>query len=327
MRVEGQRVDQEQVQFRRAAMRVGVQVAVMSAAMVAVGAGLFVAYLWWRATAGPAHEPGEHPLVVSLNPTDLAVAGVVLGLAAVTIAGGAALLSARTATQPLAEAMRRQRTFVRDASHELRTPLAVLSARTQQLAIINQDAECAPIIDELGSDVGAMTDVVNDLLALITAEGVESGSAPLIPTILDVIADLRLLADAASIDISGPNEGDSELQVAMPPVQLRRALTAVVDNAIGHSPAGGTVDVSVTTTPTEAKVSVRDQGSGITGIKPSQVFARDVRGDSPHPRPSHGIGLALARELVTQHGGDLAVEGTGPDGTAFQFTIPLSEHS
>jgi signal transduction histidine kinase len=122
----------------------------------------------------------------------------------------------------------------------------------------------------------------------------------------------------------------SEAVVTVPATSLRRCVVALVDNAIAHSPSGGTVTVTASVTDGAAWIRVRDEGGGISGIAPRRVFDRFAHGTPTgqaagrRTRPGYGIGLALVRDVAVRHGGDVRVEHTGPDGTTFLLRLPLA---
>ncbi len=145
--------------------------AVVSAALVFAVIILVVVYVLWQLTpAQQLERHGPEDVHVYLDTFDLLIAVLVVGTAAVVLAGAATWLIAGRAVRPLAEAYRLQRTFVADASHELRTPLTVLSARAQQLqAMLPAATSERAVADALREDTRALAEVVEDLLA--TAAG------------------------------------------------------------------------------------------------------------------------------------------------------------
>lgn len=312
--------------LRSAALRVGWWVAGVCAVMVLGGGLLFFAYLWFK-THLDAPNPAEHHLTVALDPGDLAVAGLVLGVLAVLVAGLVAVLVARRSVRPLAEALARQRGFVADAGHELRTPLAVLHARVQQLQMLTpQDDARRPVVDGLAQDSRVLVDLVDDLLA--SAEGVAdphavTGLAPALSRLED---DLGLMAQQRGVVLrtNGP-----DVNVAVSAPALHRCLMALTDNAIAHTPPGRGVTITASASGRTAVVEVRDEGSGIQGIDPSRIFERFAHGAAGTDadgteRTGHGIGLALVSDVAARHGGAVSLVSTGPDGTVFRLSLPLA---
>jgi signal transduction histidine kinase len=107
--------------------------------------------------------------------------------------------------------------------------------------------------------------------------------------------------------------------------QLERAVRNVVTNAAQHTPAGGRIRANVSVEGPLAVLRVTDAGPGIATDDLPYVFERFYRADRARgtERPGSGIGLTVARELVTANGGSIEVETTGSAGTTFRIALPL----
>ncbi len=312
----------------RAARRIGLQVAALSAVMVFSGAVLIFGYLWFIARYDITQRHDPDIVWVAIEPDDLAEAAVVVMAGVIVLAGLGAMLFAGQAVKPLEESLRRQRNFIGDASHELRTPLAVLDARIQQLQMMaDDDARLAPIISELRTDSRVMIEIVNDLLTSASVADVNVEPANLQTVIEQVRAELAPIAREHGVILTvSDNDPSSTGEVAVPDIPLRRSILALVDNAIAHSSKGKPVTIETSTERHWRVVRVVDEGQGITGIEPERVFERFARGDSDSgpqaSRSSHGIGLSLVHDVVSRYGGTVEVERTGADGTVFQLRLP-----
>ena len=321
--------DPDELAVHRSAVRIGWQVAAVSAGLVVVIIGLVFAYVLWQSSAGEeAERHATDTTRIFVDRDELLAALAVIGAGAVVLAGAATWLIARRAVVPLGDALRLQRTFVADASHELRTPLTVMSARVQQLQRrIRPDDENAAVVAALREDTRSLAAIVDDLLrvAALEPDGERLESA-LLPEVVRAARDLGVLADERDVRIEYDRV---EVSVAVPSTALRRCIVALLDNAVGHAPAGSVVSVSVHAASTTVELSVQDQGDGIRGIDPARVFDRFAHGShsagSGTRRASYGIGLALVREVVLRHGGSVRVGATGPDGTTFVLTLPRAE--
>jgi signal transduction histidine kinase len=308
---------------RAAAWRVGLLVAAVCAGLVLIGGLLFFGYLWFKARFDAA-EPAAHHIVVALDTRDLALAGVVLGLLAIIVAGVAAVVASRRATAPMADALARQRAFVADAGHELRTPLAVLHARVQQVRRMTpQEDSRSSVVGELEQDSRALVDLVTDLLE--SAEGVAQAdvSTDSAPIVEQVVSELGLLAGQRRVTLrtSGTNT-----RVAMPAAALRRCLVALTDNAVTHTREGGSVEIRTEEDGTQATILVQDHGTGLHGIRPDQLFQRFARGTaaagSAPMHASHGLGLSLVKDIAIRYGGDVSLAQSSPEGSIFRLQIP-----
>jgi two-component system OmpR family sensor kinase len=321
-------VDADRLAFRRSVISIALRVAGVSAALVVGVIALVVAYVLWQLTPEQQREKsGPFDVHLTLDTVDLTVAVIGVGGLAVLFAGLASWAIARRAVRPLADAIRVQRTFVADASHELRTPLAVLHARVQRLRMLTPaNDRRRDLVDAVGGDTRILIDIVNDLLEAAAGTPDSAGPADLRVALVTLERDMRVLADDRDVRLVVDQHAAS---LAIAPTQLHRCLLALVDNAIGHTPAGGTVTVAVADEPAGVCVRVRDDGTGITGVPVARVFERFAHGTEAPPgtsptRTGYGIGLSLVRDLAVRAGGDVSVEHTGPDGTVFALRIPTA---
>ena len=256
----------------------------------------------------------------------LVTALLVAGLIGVLLAAGLAALLARRAMEPLEEALALQRRFVADASHELRTPLTLLSTRVQMLSrrIRRGDAEPVAVerdLDGVLADTRALAEIMDDLL--LAADG---GAADA-HTDVDLGRVARAVVEAASADaerrgVSLGLDVDAPAHVLGSEAALRRAVTALVDNALDH--ARGAVTVQVGLAGHRAQVRVTDDGPGVPPELGDRVFER-FASSRPTPeagRRHYGLGLALVADVAHAHRGEVRVE-PGPDGgSSFVLSVP-----
>src|SRR5690606_17691056 len=106
--------------------------------------------------------------------------------------------------------------------------------------------------------------------------------------------------------------------------RLAQVLRNLLSNALRHTPAGGQVTVRVARAGQAVRIQVADTGSGISADDLPHVFDRFYRGDRSRSRQGGGagLGLAIARQLVTAHGGTLTVESAAEVGTTFTMRLP-----
>jgi len=253
----------------------------------------------------------------------LGVAEVLALLAAL----GSGRVLARRAIRPLEDALRRQRTFVADASHELRAPLTRLHMRAQLLARRASGRDAAEL-DQLVRGTRELGEVVEDLLLSAQA----CGERPALELVeLGVLAEEAVAAEAVRA-----SEGQVRLAVTRErrpyvvqgvPTALRRVLSALLDNALGHTPPGGSIEVWLGV-PDERHVElrVRDTGVGFPAADPDRLFERFARGSDGDGR-RFGIGLALVREVVTGHGGTIAAAARPGSGATFTLRLLRADPS
>jgi signal transduction histidine kinase len=136
-----------------------------------------------------------------------------------------------------------------------------------------------------------------------------------------------MAAHAESVGVTVRCAADGTAEVVGSEAALRRALTSLVDNALAHEHAGGTIELRVRRDPRHVSVAVIDDGVGIDAETQSTLFTRFAHGDAhsgPGGREPYGIGLALVREVAHAHGGDISVESTPGHGATFTLTLPAA---
>lgn len=266
----------------------------------------------------------------------LAAAGAVALLAAAVLGA----VTGRQTVRGLVAALRRQRQFVSDASHELRTPLTVLSTRAQ---VLRRRIEAAALddrdrtvltgdVDRLLADSARLADVVDDLLAASEPDAGASDVVDLRATAAETVSSLAPLGAERGIALALTGlDGEplpAVLEVRAEGSSVGRSLVALIDNALRHSPDGGTVTVACGTRGSRAVLTVTDQGPGIPEPLRDRLFDRFASGDRQAddaaraaPRRRYGLGLALVADTMHRCGGEVAVASCS-GGTTFTLTFP-----
>lgn len=226
------------------------------------------------------------------------------------------------------EVLTRQRRFTSDASHELRTPLASILGYARMLRAWGLSepataAEGVAMIEREATRLVAMTEHLLDL-ARGDEDGAPTHRAP---------HDLRGLAEgeiatvrAAAAD--GPafalHTPDEPVLAEVDPVEVRRALGALLENAARFTPAGGQVRVTVARQHGWATVAVADTGPGIPAEHRAHVFDRFYQADPSRSTSGSGLGLAIARQVAERHGGLIDLESELGRGATFTLRLPAS---
>ena len=258
---------------------------------------------------------------------DLARVLLAVGAVGLVLSAFVGTLMARRAVRPLSDALAMQRSFVADASHELRTPLTLLSTRAQllrrALAADGADPSVLKDADGVVADAARMTEMVEELL-VAADPWTNSESAPVELTSLceELVASARDFAESNEVTLVLEQPEADAVTTTGNAVGLRRAVLAILDNAIAHTPPSGTVTVSVRRQGRDAVIDVTDTGQGIAAEEVDRVFDRFHSSHNKTSRRSYGLGLALAREVVARQGGRIAVLSTSDNGTAFRVSLP-----
>ena len=214
-------------------------------------------------------------------------------------------------------AMRR---FLADASHELRTPIAALQATAETLLREQPDRpERDGLEARVAGDAARLGRLVADLLDLARLEANEQLARE--PVDVGLVAS-RAVAEAtghlpgAAVDV----DSNGDAMVLGDADALSRALRNLVDNAIAAAGPSGRVWVAVERNGTHVLASVEDDGPGVPPAERERIFEGFVRLE-PVRGPGAGLGLAIARRVAREHGGDLTYAGGGR-GARFVLRLP-----
>jgi two-component system phosphate regulon sensor histidine kinase PhoR len=227
------------------------------------------------------------------------------GVTAQPYEGGAIAIAADRTAYLAAERVRRD--FISDVSHELRTPLSAMKLMLETVLVSDDDAEArALFLPQIAGEVERMIRLVVDLLELARSE---SGA----------IAPRRERFDLTDVAMSTVNsfaQRADALGVALD--------VEAPDNALRHTPAGGSVLVDVRREGSAAVLAVRDTGAGIPFEDLPRIFERFYVVDRSRSRErgGTGLGLAIAKHLVEGHGGTLVAESEYGKGATFTMRIP-----
>ena len=223
------------------------------------------------------------------------------------------------------ESLRKEMTA--DIAHELRTPLSVIRANLDALA-----DGVFPLTKENLAPIRESTDLLDRLIEdLRTLELADAGRLALEKTELDVPRLLRRIAarftphaELRSQKLEFLPTGD------LPPLsadlqRLEQILGNLIDNALRHTPDGGTVRLGAKSAGDAVCITVDDSGPGIPADSLDRIFERFYRLDSGRSRSEggSGLGLAIARKLADAHGGSLTAENLPAGGARFMLKLPV----
>jgi signal transduction histidine kinase len=225
----------------------------------------------------------------------------------------------------LETSIERIRQFTADASHELRTPTALIRA-TAELALRREreSGDYRKALADIEREAGRMTELIESMLALARSDGSRSQMqlAPVDVNCLatDVAAQSEILAQDKGVHI----ETHTAMENAMAEANeagLRRLLRILVDNALDHTAAGGTVTVSVAHQNGSVDLAVRDTGEGIPPSALPHIFERFYRADEARAGKGAGLGLSIAQVIARAHGTRIEVESRLGEGSCFRLAL------
>lgn len=246
----------------------------------------------------------------------------------IVLLGGAAVsyILARRTLEPIEVAMESQRRFASDASHELRTPLATIQTENE-IALRSKNLSLARSKELLASnleEVQRLQALSDGLLRLARQDETQLELGPVL--VSDCVSEathaLQKAADGKSIKIE--SKVGNTVALANDNA-LSQILSILIDNAIKYSPPKTTVRITSNIKNNEVKITVADEGPGIIAADIPHIFERFYRADQSRTKQTvtgHGLGLALARQLIEQLDGQITVQSKPTKGT--KFTIHLS---
>jgi signal transduction histidine kinase len=252
-----------------------------------------------------------------------------IALVALAVAGGAlsAGLAARLAAEERSrhevEAARRR--LVASVSHDLRTPLASLRLLVESIddGVVTGETRDR-YLGEIRTHVAALSGLIDDLFELSRIEAGEigwtMGRVELRELVGDTVAAMRAPAAARGVALAAELP-DEEVPARANAEKLQRVLFNLIQNAIRHTPADGSVTVRARTAGGGVEVEVADDGDGISEADGGRVFEAFYRGeDAAGSGDGAGLGLAISRAIVEAHGGRIWLE-SGMPGTRVRFTL------
>ena len=247
----------------------------------------------------------------------------VLAAAGVALAGAlAARLVMEERSRGEVEAARRQ--LVAAASHDLRTPLASLRLLVESIDDGVATGETRDrYLAEIRVHVGVLSQLIDDLFELSRIEAGDISwtmrQVELGELIGETVAAMRATAEARGVQVEAELPAGALLAEANAE-KVQRVLFNLIQNAIRHTPADGSVTVRARPAGRAVEIEVDDEGEGVPAGAGERVFEAFYRGDTARAEDGAGLGLAISRAIVEAHGGRIWLEDGAP-GTRVHFTL------
>jgi signal transduction histidine kinase len=220
--------------------------------------------------------------------------------------------------------------LIANVSHDLRMPLVamrgyleLLASRSEQLSREERQRYVAIALRQC-EHLGRLVDELLELARLdYTAAPLARESVAAAELASDVVQKFALAAERQGVDLAtvAPERlplVDADLGL------IERVLDNLIDNALRHTPSGGSVRIVLERDPAGVRVRVSDTGSGIAAGDLPHVFDRHWRGASSRRAGAGGLGLAIAQRILALHGGRVEVESELARGTCFSFSLPAA---
>lgn len=222
--------------------------------------------------------------------------------------------------------------FIANVSHELRTPIAMLQGYSEAIidGVVTTEEERTDMIRIIYDESQRMSRLVTDLLDLARMESghmsLYKDNVPLVSVIERMTHKFDQTAKENHVHLLFETDFSEDALIPIDEDRIEQVLTNLIDNAIRHTPAEGSVTVSITNEQKFAKVQVSDTGQGIPQDDLPYVFERFYKADKARTRSKGGtgLGLAITKNIVEAHNGTISVDSVEQQGTIFTFYLPLT---
>ena len=256
---------------------------------------------------------------------------ILVGLFALTAAFLISLFSANRSIRPVEESYNRQKQFVADASHELKTPLTTINTNVDVLlshpeSTIGDERKW---LDYIKTESERMTKLTNDLLYLAKLDHNDGEVMMSRVSFSEAAESVILLMEAVIFenDVNLTYDITPDLYVNGSLEQLKQLVMILLDNAVKYTPKSGDIKITLTRDSSDAVFTILITGEGISDEAQKQIFERFYREDKSRARESggYGLGLAIARAIVTACKGSIGVESKKNEYTKFMVKIPMAK--
>ena len=249
----------------------------------------------------------------------LMVLGVVVGY-----------LITQRATSPLQEFVEKQITFVGDASHELRTPLAIVQSKLENI-LTNPNQKVYEVGEDLAislKELSRLNKLTTDLLSLARSDQNKLTyhmSKENLNVVLNEI--IEPFIEIASFEDRVLTYEGEDVDVIIDKDKVRELMIILLDNALKYTNEGDLIKVSLKNGLFDAIIEVSDTGIGISDETKEKIFERFYREDKARSRGTggNGLGLSIAKTIVTDLSGKISVDHNEQKGTKFLITLPKAK--
>lgn len=259
-----------------------------------------------------------------MKATLIAINGLIL-----VVAGGAGYFLAGKTLNPIQLMVDEQNQFISDASHELRTPMATLQAEMEAKLLEKNisDKEARSLIKSNLEELGTLKKLTNSLLQLTKIHYLNDNhktQSVSLPEVIELAKNkVSFLAKKKQISI---NIKVQEVIVKGNKDSLTEVFLILFENAIKYSPKKSEINVVAQKLSDLVKISITDQGIGISEEDLPHIFERFYRADKSRSlTEGFGLGLSIAKNIIDFHKGSVKAESLLDKGTTFIIELPLKD--
>ena len=211
-------------------------------------------------------------------------------------------------TKPVIESFSKQKQFIVDASHELKTPLAIITASAESLELEPKEKKW---LNNIKSEAERMNKLVTDLLDLAKSENIDNKRNYSINNLSKIIEKTTLTFESLIYEnkLTMENNIEDNIMFNCNSDKIRELLGILLDNAIKHSLEESKITVNLYSEKNNIILEVKNKGESIPKEDQGKIFDRFYRVDESRNRNDnrYGLGLAIAKNIVTSHNGKISV--------------------
>lgn len=227
--------------------------------------------------------------------------------------------------RPIEESRRRQTQFIASASHELRSPLAVIVSSLSALKQADS-RQALHFIYNMEQECGRMSKLVEDMLSLANADNhtwsIEKEPVELDTLLLSTYEKYVPLAKEKKLHLTVTLPEEPIVPFPCDYARISQVLFILLDNALSYVPEQGSIALSLHQEGSHPVILVADTGPGIAEEEKEAVFQRFYRADhSRHQREHFGLGLCIAKEIISLHKGSISITDTPGGGATFRIVL------
>jgi len=224
--------------------------------------------------------------------------------------------------------------FFANISHEFRTPLTLIVGPLEQMLSQCRDLKQKRTLTLMLRNAQRLLSLINQLLELSKFESgqvrLRASQQNIVTFLKGIVSSFELLANQNEVDLTVYAEKEN-IPLYFEPEKLEEVMCNLLINALKFTPQGGKINLSIREFPPGsgemAEIAVRDTGPGIPRDQMSSIFDRFYQLDSTfeHHKKGFGIGLALVREFILLHHGEIDVNSREGEGTEFVVHLPMGK--
>lgn len=247
-------------------------------------------------------------------------------------AAGCSWLLSEKIISPVKEAMDKQKELIANASHELKTPLTILSTN---LDIVTNNPEKTVAENEKwlsvsNAQISKMNELIIEMLELSRLDA-KDGEISETSDLSSIVEGAVLSFEAGCYDknIELTHEITPDLYTVGARMQLEKAVSTILDNAVKYTPAGGKISATLVKKSHNAELTVRNTGDGISPENIDRIFDRFYKADTARTETSDksfGLGLSIAKSIAEHSGGDIVCRSVVGEYTEFVVTLPIKKN-